>query len=297
MALGALATAALISAAAGGVATGIETLPTPAEKENKRKLKELQAREAAETLGLTSTEEQSLYNEGESLMRQRQQEAEGAGIRIDHGIAQGTDDSPYYDSMLGKIIAFGRDREQARRRVIRAITDSHLLGVVTNRTFLKQILSDPRFIDGQATTAFIDQATLDQATHASSPLQVNLALAAVLLLSQKEARNGGLWRWSNVGGMAMRVALSAGEDSRSVCTWQDCCAQHPTCGNYACSSTYTRRPSTTVCSSTTCSHQNCCQQNDSCFSPRLHYSLTPLFLWPRKQHLPEFLPTHPQTQP
>ena len=65
MALGAMATAALISAAAGGVATGIESLPTPAEKENKRKLKELQAREEAETLGLTLQEQQSLYNEGE----------------------------------------------------------------------------------------------------------------------------------------------------------------------------------------------------------------------------------------
>lgn len=144
------------------------------------------------------------------------QEAEGAGIRIDHGVAEGTDVSPYYDSMLGKIIAFGRDREQARRRVIRAISDSHLLGVVTNRTFLKQILSDQRFINGQATTAFIDQATLDQATHASNPLEVNLALAVVLLLSQKEARNGGLWRWSNVGGMAMRVTLSVGEDSHTA---------------------------------------------------------------------------------
>ena len=99
MALGALATAALISAAAGGVATGIETLPTPAEKENKRKLKELQAREEAETLGLTSTEEQSLYNEGESLMRQRQQEAEAVQRQY---MAQGTSSGQAFERALAK---------------------------------------------------------------------------------------------------------------------------------------------------------------------------------------------------
>lgn len=99
MALGALATAALISAAAGGVATGIETLPTPAEKENKRKLKELQAREEAETLGLTSQEQQSLYNEGEQLMRQRQQEAEAVQRQY---MAQGASSGQAFERALAK---------------------------------------------------------------------------------------------------------------------------------------------------------------------------------------------------
>lgn len=99
MALGALATAALISAAAGGVATGIESLPTPAEKENKRKLKELQAREEAETLGLTSQEQQSLYNEGEQLMRQRQQEAEAVQRQY---MAQGASSGQAFERALAK---------------------------------------------------------------------------------------------------------------------------------------------------------------------------------------------------
>jgi len=99
MALGAIATAALISAATGGVATGIESLPTPAEKENKRKLKELQAREEAETLGLTSQEQQSLYNEGEQLMRQRQQEAEAVQRQY---MAQGTSSGQAFERALAK---------------------------------------------------------------------------------------------------------------------------------------------------------------------------------------------------
>lgn len=99
MALGAMATAALISAAAGGVATGIESLPTPAEKENKRKLKELQAREQADTLGLTSQEQQSLYNEGEQLMRQRQQEADAVQRQY---MAQGGSSGQAFERAMAK---------------------------------------------------------------------------------------------------------------------------------------------------------------------------------------------------
>ena len=99
MALGALATAALISAATGGVATGIESLPTPAEKENKRKLKALQAREEIGTLGLTSTEEQSLYNEGEQLIRARQKEAEAVQRQY---MAQGTSSGQAFERALAK---------------------------------------------------------------------------------------------------------------------------------------------------------------------------------------------------
>lgn len=99
MALGAMATAALISAAAGGVATGIESLPTPAEKENKRKLKELQAREQADTLGLTSQEQQSLYNEGEQLMRQRQQEADAVQRQY---MAQGSSSGQAFERAMAK---------------------------------------------------------------------------------------------------------------------------------------------------------------------------------------------------
>ena len=99
MALGAIATQALISAAAGGVATGLESLPTPAEKENKRKLKELQAREEAETLGLTLQEQQSLYNEGEQLMRQRQQEAEAVQRQY---MAQGASSGQAFERALAK---------------------------------------------------------------------------------------------------------------------------------------------------------------------------------------------------
>jgi len=78
-----------------------------------------------------------------------------AGSRIDSGIEQGQTISAFYDPMLAKLIAYGENREQARRRLIRLVQDSQLLGVRDNRAFLSELLSDKDFIKGDATTNFI----------------------------------------------------------------------------------------------------------------------------------------------
>src|SRR5690606_5879652 len=72
------------------------------------------------------------------------------GIRIDSGIQQGLKVTPHYDPMLAKLIAFGRNREEARRRLLRTLRESHLLGIADNRAFLAAILAHPAFINGEA---------------------------------------------------------------------------------------------------------------------------------------------------
>jgi geranyl-CoA carboxylase alpha subunit len=106
--------------------------------------------------------------------------AEEAGLRIDHGLLAGAQITPFYDPLLAKVIAYGEDREESRRRLIRGLANSTALGIATNKEFLIQILEEQEFVDGEATTAFIARNFgEDRTTEAPGPDVV--ALAAVLL--------------------------------------------------------------------------------------------------------------------
>ncbi len=60
---------------------------------------------------------------------------------------------PHYDPMLAKVIAWGgQNRDEARRRLIRALEDTTVFGVTTNRHFLSRIIADDTFGAGEATT-------------------------------------------------------------------------------------------------------------------------------------------------
>ena len=79
------------------------------------------------------------------------------GVRIDHGVQSGTSVSPFYDPMLGKIIAHGQSREEARQKLVKAIKQVVLFGIPTNRAFLIDALSQQSFVDGVASTGFINE--------------------------------------------------------------------------------------------------------------------------------------------
>ncbi len=136
--------------------------------------------------------------------------AEGAGVRIDHGVESGLTVSPFYDSMLAKLITWGRDREEARRRLVRALSQTTALGLTTNKTFLIQLLSETDFVDGAATTAFIDDALLERTSANTSTADV--ALAAVVL----DRSNTALANWSNSEHMVTRERLRAGDGEHDV---------------------------------------------------------------------------------
>ncbi|KUJ76317.1 3-methylcrotonyl-CoA carboxylase [Ruegeria marisrubri] len=107
--------------------------------------------------------------------------AQGPGIRVDAGIVQGQEISPFYDPMLAKIIAHGPTRQAARARLIKAVEDSVLLGTVTNAAFLAAVLRHEKFAAGVATTGFLDQVYPDGfpvgETH---PQDAALAVAALM---------------------------------------------------------------------------------------------------------------------
>ena len=81
--------------------------------------------------------------------------APGIGRRIDSGVEEGDTVSPYYDPMLGKLIAWGEDREQARLRLLAMLDELVIAGVRTNARFLQRILAHPAFAAGELDTGFI----------------------------------------------------------------------------------------------------------------------------------------------
>ncbi len=114
---------------------------------------------------------------------------QGAGLRVDHGIGTGQAVSPHYDPMLAKIVARGATRDEARRKLARAVEDTVLLGVNSNKAFLAGILRHPVFAAGGATTGFLSRHFAADATMtAAPPAPVVLARVAALFLSR--ARDG-----------------------------------------------------------------------------------------------------------
>jgi len=77
------------------------------------------------------------------------------GRRVDSGVAEGDTVSPFYDPMLGKLIAWGENREQARQRLLAMLAETAVGGVKTNLAFLRRVLAHPAFANAELDTGFI----------------------------------------------------------------------------------------------------------------------------------------------
>ena len=69
--------------------------------------------------------------------------------------------SPYYDSLLAKVIAWGRDREEARIRMYTALERFRVRGVTTTRALVQEIISHPAFREDRIGTDFLDEILAD----------------------------------------------------------------------------------------------------------------------------------------
>jgi len=81
----------------------------------------------------------------------------GGGVRFDSHLAIGADVTPWYDGLVGKLICFGADREDARRRMVNALDEFALLGVTNNASYLRDIVASDQFRDAQLSTRFIEE--------------------------------------------------------------------------------------------------------------------------------------------
>jgi len=108
----------------------------------------------------------------------------GPGLRVDTGFGDGSVVSPHYDAMLAKVIAYGRTRADAARRLARALRGAEIHGLTTNRDLLAAILREPDFLAGATDTGYLtrhERAALTGAgTGTAVPATARHALVAAL---------------------------------------------------------------------------------------------------------------------
>lgn len=81
----------------------------------------------------------------------------GYGVRVDSHVYPGYSIPPFYDSMIGKLICWGRNRNEARRRMYRALKEYVITGVETTIPFHQEIIEDDVFMSGNFNTKFIEE--------------------------------------------------------------------------------------------------------------------------------------------
>jgi geranyl-CoA carboxylase alpha subunit len=103
-------------------------------------------------------------------------------VRIDSALVEGGEVSPHYDSMVAKLVAHGRDREEARRKLLSAVRHCVLLGLPSNQGFLADCLSDAVFVQGTGVhTGFVAER---MGTPPAAPVPSTRTVALAALAAQ-----------------------------------------------------------------------------------------------------------------
>jgi 3-methylcrotonyl-CoA carboxylase alpha subunit len=119
--------------------------------------------------------------------------------RVDSGFGEGDTITPYYDSMIAKLIVWGADRAQALARLDAALRDTHLMGLNTNVAFLRRVVQSTAFATADLDTALIERERV--ALFESPPLAAEWAAAGVVADAlAAEGRLEGADPWSRRDG-------------------------------------------------------------------------------------------------
>jgi 3-methylcrotonyl-CoA carboxylase alpha subunit len=146
----------------------------------------------------------------------------GVAVRIDDGVREGDTISPFYDSMVAKLIVHGDTREQALARLDKALAETHIVGLNTNVQFLRHVVRSPAFAQAQLDTALIqrERAVLFN----QDPVGLQAAAAAVIadaLQAEAAAQGADPFScrdgWQSHGTTRRRFELAY--DGQSVPAW------------------------------------------------------------------------------
>lgn len=122
----------------------------------------------------------------------------GPGIRVDCGVAKGFEVPRFYDPMIAKVISWGQDREQARRRLVRALEETAVKGITTNTAFLRRLLVEEAFVSGDYTTDSI-ATIMEREVEAPGKALQGVALAAAVISTYRRDTRDALRNQSRPG--------------------------------------------------------------------------------------------------
>ena len=143
------------------------------------------------------------------------------GIRVETGFRDGSVVSPYYDAMLAKVIAHGRTRADAARRLARALERAEIHGVTTNRDLLVAILREPGFLAGATDTGYLTRHDPAALAGSAAKATATHALAAALARQARHRAEAPVLGtlpsgWRNVFSAPQRVTYTAVGESYAV---------------------------------------------------------------------------------
>ena len=135
-------------------------------------------------------------------------------VRVDAGVREGDAISPYYDSMIAKLIVWGADREQALARLDAALAGTHIVGLHTNVAFLRRVAASASFANADLDTALIERERGVLFNAAPLPLEVAAAgVVAHALAAERVLEGRDPWSrrdgWRLHGSAARRFDVEA----------------------------------------------------------------------------------------
>ncbi|MBK0402869.1 acetyl-CoA carboxylase biotin carboxylase subunit [Adhaeribacter sp. BT258] len=112
---------------------------------------------------------------------------QGLGVRVDDGFEEGMEIPIYYDPMIAKLVTFGKDRNEAIEKMLRAIDEYQITGIETTLSFGKYVLTHEAFVSGNFDTKFIERYfTPDVLKEHTKTNEVEIAAALAALLMDKK---------------------------------------------------------------------------------------------------------------
>ncbi len=124
-------------------------------------------------------------------------------LRVEHALRPGDEIPPHYDAMIAKLVAHGRDRDEALRRLRLGLADAVALGIVTNQAFLLRCLDHRVFVAGGATTAFVDDYR-DALLPAEEAAALDAAAIAAVLLRASDPAADAVRQPAGARALALR---------------------------------------------------------------------------------------------